>query len=109
MANQPPSSERTHTFHTFSHTRDRAISVMKSMSPQVTVLAFDCLFRGNRPEFETILSLVELMRRNGFDPDPSNVIRVMYDRFLPVIETMPGDMLTPQEIAETERGDVDGT
>jgi len=106
--NQPPSSEKSTIFHTFSHTRDRAISVMRSMSPQVTVLALDCLFRGSRSEFNTILDLVELMRRNGFDPDPSNAIRAIYDQLLPAIEKMPRDMLAPKATGEAERSDLDG-
>jgi hypothetical protein len=109
ITNQPPSSEKTPIFHTFSDTRDRAVSVMKSMSPQVTVLAFDCLLRGNRSEFRTILDLVELMRRNGFDPDPSNVVRVIYEQLLPVIETMPRDMIIAPGLAGAESNDLDGT
>jgi hypothetical protein len=84
--NESPSAEVAHVFHTHSHTRDRAISVIKSMSPQVIVLAFDCLFRGNRADFETILELIELMRRNGFDPDPSNLTKTMYEQLLPAVE-----------------------
>lgn len=72
--NQIPSSGAV-IFHTFSHTRDRAVSVMKSMSPQVIVLAFDCLFRGNRSELDTLLELVALMRINGHDPDPGGRVQ----------------------------------
>src|ERR1035441_3151278 len=77
-------------------------SSMDSIIYNTVILAFDCLLRGNRSEYKTILDLVELMRRNGFDPDPSNAVRTICDRLLPVIETMPGDMRSEEHTSELQ-------